>query len=175
MPRDATLGERVLPFGASLFIEREDFSADPPKKWKRLAPGEMVRLRYGFIIRCDEVHYEEDGRVGRIEATYFEDSRSGQDTSGLKPNGVIHWVHADSAVAVQVRSYERLFKTAAPTAETFLDDIDPDSLVVQQAYVEPAIAASPDSRFQFERQGYFCKDPVEPGVYNKTVSLREGF
>ncbi len=170
-----TLGQRALPFGRELFIERADFSLAPPKKWKRLSPGAMVRLRYGYIIRCDEVVSDADGQPVELKCTYFPDSKSGQDTSGLKPNGVIHWVSAERGVAVEVRSYERLFKVPDPSSETFLDDINQDSLVKYQGVVEPAIAASSVERFQFERLGYFCKDSELDGVYNKTVSLREGF
>ncbi len=173
--QNESLGTRTLPFGGSLYIEQEDFSLDPPKKWRRLAPGEMVRLRYGYIVRCDEVIQDDEGNVIELKCTYFPDSRSGEDTSGLKPNGVIHWVSAPSAVPAEIRVYNRLFRVPDPSAESFLDDINPDSLEVLEGYVEPAIADSPEMRFQFERTGYFCKDPEAPGVYNKTVSLREGF
>jgi glutaminyl-tRNA synthetase len=173
--RDPELGEREIPFGGELYIERSDFAKEPPKKWKRLAPGEMVRLRYGFIVRCDEVIEDEAGNVEALHVTYFPESRSGQDTSGLKPNGVIHWVSAATAVPVEIRSYGRLFKVPAPTTDTFLDDLDPESLTVFNGFVEPAIMDHTARRFQFERQGYFCKDSDREGVFNKTVSLREGF
>ena len=173
--QNESLGNRELPFGAQLYIERTDFSEDPPKKWKRLAPGEMVRLRYGFVIRCDEVVKDDQDEIVELRCQIVEDSRSGRDNSGVKPNGVIHWVAADSAVPVEIRSYQRLFQVAAPKADTFLEDINPDSLRVNQGYVEPAIMTHAASRFQFERQGYFCKDAELEGVFNKTVSLREGF
>ena len=168
------LGERKLPFSGELYIERSDFTLEPPKKWKRLAPGEMVRLRYGFIIRCDEV-VEEDGEIVELKCHYFPDSRSGQDTSGLKPNGVIHWVSAAEAVPVEIYAYERLFRVPDPKADTFLDDLNPESVTIYKGYVEPEIMAHEDVRFQFERQGYFCKDASRPNTFNKTVSLREGF
>jgi glutaminyl-tRNA synthetase len=168
------LGERELPFSGELYIEQSDFSKDPPKKWKRLAAGEMVRLRYGFIIRCDEVIEDADGNVVELHATYFPESRSGQDKSGLKPNGVIHWVSAATAVPVEIRRYGRLFKVANPGAETLVEDLDADSLTRYKGFVEPAIVQHEAQRFQFERQGYFCKDSIEPGVFNMTVSLREG-
>ena len=101
--QNEALGQRTLPFGRELFIERSDFELEPPKKYKRLSPGEMVRLRYAFIIRCDEVVYDASGEIAQLNCTYFEDSRSGQDTSGLKPKGVIHWVDAEAGVPVQVR------------------------------------------------------------------------
>lgn len=173
--QNEALGQRTLPFGKELFIERSDFELEPPKKYKRLSPGEMVRLRYAFIIRCDEVIYDNNGQITQLNCTYFEDSRSGQDTSGLKPKGVIHWVDAAAGVAVQVRDYQRLFRVPNPASDTLLEDINPDSVVLLDAVVEPAIMASGTERFQFERQGYFCKDSKEAAVFNKTVSLREGF
>ena len=173
--QNEALGQRTLPFGKELFIERSDFELEPPRKYKRLSPGEMVRLRYAFIIRCDEVIYNNNGQITQLNCTYFEDSRSGQDTSGLKPKGVIHWVDAAAGVSVQVRDYQRLFRVPNPASDTLLEDINPDSVVLLDAVVEPAIMASGSERFQFERQGYFCKDSKEAAVFNKTVSLREGF
>ena len=173
--QNETLGQRALPFAGELFIERSDFELEPPKKYKRLSPGEMVRLRYAYIIRCDEVVYDENGQIAQLNCTYFKDSRSGQDTSGLKPKGVIHWVDARAGVPVLVRDYQRLFRVPNPTGDTLLEDINPDSVVPLSAVVEPAIVASDNVRFQFERQGYFCKDPLQANVFNKTVSLREGF
>ena len=173
--QNETLGQRALPFGGELFIERSDFELEPPKKYKRLSPGEMVRLRYAYIIRCDEVIYDENGQITQLNCTYFKDSRSGQDTSGLKPKGVIHWVDAKAGVPVQVRDYQRLFRVPNPTSDTLLEDINPDSVMQLSAVVEPAIMGSDSARFQFERQGYFYKDPVQANVFNKTVSLREGF
>ena len=173
--QNETLGQRALPFAGELFIERSDFELEPPKKYKRLSPGEMVRLRYAYIIRCDEVVYDENGQIAQLNCTYFKDSRSGQDTSGLKPKGVIHWVDARAGVPVLVRDYQRLFRVPNPTGDTLLEDINPDSVVPFSAVVEPAIVASDNVRFQFERQGYFCKDPLQANVFNKTVSLREGF
>lgn len=170
-----TLGRRDLAFGSELWIEREDFAEEPPPKFKRLSPGQMVRLRYAYIIRCDEVVHDADGNVIQLNCSYFKDSRSGSDTSGLKPKGVIHWVDAAAGVPVKVLDYGRLFKVANPTAKTFLDDINPESLRELTAVVEPAILAHPAQQFQFERQGYFCKDSVLAGTFNKTVSLREGY
>ena len=172
--QNGDLGDRDIPFAGELYIERSDFSLEPPKKWKRLAPGEMVRLRYGFIIRCDEVVREGD-RLVELRATYFPDSRSGQDKSGLKPNGVVHWVAAPTAVPVEIRSYGRLFNVPNPSAATLIDDMNAESLSVTNGFIEPAIAEHDAERFQFERQGYYFKDPELPGVFNKTVSLREGF
>ena len=173
--QNADLGSRKLPFSRELWIEQSDFSENPPGKWKRLSPGEMVRLRYAFIIRCDEVEYGGDGNVVQLNCTYFPDSKSGEDTSGLKPKGVVHWVDAKQSVAVEVRDYERLFNVPSPSAKTFIDDINEQSLTTLHAMVEPAMMALDEQHFQFERQGYFCKDSELPGVFNKTVSLREGF
>ncbi len=173
--QNADLGSRKLPFSRELWIEQSDFSENPPGKWKRLSPGEMVRLRYAFIIRCDEVEYGGDGNVVQLNCTYFPDSKSGEDTSGLKPKGVVHWVDAKQSVAVEVRDYDRLFNVPSPSAKTFIDDINEQSLTTLHAMVEPAMMALDEQHFQFERQGYFCKDSELPGVFNKTVSLREGF
>lgn len=173
-----TLGRRELPFSTEIFIEQDDFSVEPPAKWKRLSPGQMVRLRYAYIIRCDEVIEDDQGNVVQLNCTYFADSKSGQDTSGLKPKGVVHWVDAHAGVPVRVMDYGRLFKVPNPSSQTFLDDIDTESLTVLEAVAEPAILKHEAERFQFERQGYFCKDVASTDgtpVFNKTVSLREGF
>jgi glutaminyl-tRNA synthetase len=174
-PQRPELGERELPFGAQLYIERDDFAEAPPPKYKRLAPGELVRLRYGYIIRCDAVIKDANGTVTGLECTYFADSRSGEDTSGLKPKGVIHWVAAAAAVPVSVRLYDLLFKVPQPGAETLAAEFNRDSLEVVAGFVEPAIMASPVERFQFERLGYFCKDSVLPATFNRTVSLRDSW
>ncbi|NOX51199.1 MAG: glutamine--tRNA ligase/YqeY domain fusion protein [Gammaproteobacteria bacterium] len=188
--RNESMGKRDLPFSGSLYIERDDFVLDPavldlPGKWKRLAPGEMVRLRYAFIIRCDEYVVDDNGEVIELKCTYFPDSRSGQDSSGLKPNGVVHWVSASHAVPVEIRSYQRLFNSPSPSAASLLEDLNSQSLLIDHGFVEPGIMAHEDRRFQFERQGYYCKDdspptasksgPPNQAVFNKTVSLREGF
>ena len=172
------LGKRELPFGAEIFIEHDDFAKEPPPKWKRLSPGEMVRLRYAYIIRCDEVIEDDSGNVVQLNCTYFADSKSGQDTSGLKPKGVVHWVDARASVPITVMDYGRLFNVPNPSSKTFLDDINPNSLTRLDAMAEPAMLAHESERFQFERQGYFYRDEQADGsvpVFNKTVSLREGF
>ena len=174
-PQNADLGHRQLAFGAELYIERDDFVMEPPRKYKRLSPGAMVRLRYGFIIRCDEVICDDQGRVVELRCTYFPESRSGSDTSGLKPKGVIHWVSVASGVEAEVRVYDRLFRVPAPKAASLMEDLNPDSLVIRNAVVEAAIVESSQQRFQFERLGYFCKDGVLPGVFNRTVSLRDSW
>ena len=172
------LGKRELSFGAEIFIEHDDFAKEPLPKWKRLSPGEMVRLRYAYIIRCDEVIEDDSGNVVQLNCTYFADSKSGQDTSGLKPKGVVHWVDARASVPITVMDYGRLFNVPNPSSKTFLDDINPNSLTRLDAMAEPALLAHESGRFQFERQGYFYRDEQADGnvpVFNKTVSLREGF
>jgi glutaminyl-tRNA synthetase len=176
--QNEALGRRELPFSNEIYIEREDFAQEPPPKWKRLSPGGMVRLRYAYIIRCDEVIEDAEGNVVQLNCSYFADSKSGQDTSGFKPKGVVHWVDADAGVPIQVMDYGRLFKVPSPSAQTFLDDIDSESLTLLDAVAEPAIMQHDAERFQFERQGYFYRDQDAQGsvvVFNKTVSLREGF
>lgn len=169
------LGSRRLPFGPRLYIEREDFSDDPPRKFKRLTPEQPVRLRYGYIIRCDEVVRGEDGRVTELKCSYVPESKSGSDSSGIKTKGVIHWVDADRAVAARVRIYERLFKVPSPGVASLADELNPESLTEVQGFLEPAIVDSDAERFQFERIGYFCKDSELPGVFNRTVTLRDSY
>jgi glutaminyl-tRNA synthetase len=174
-PQNQALGQRQLTFTRELFIERDDFVMEPPRKYKRLSPGEMVRLRYGFIIRCDEVLTDDDGHVVELHCSYFPDSKSGADTSGLKPKGVVHWVSASAGLPAEVRVYDRLFRVPAPRADGFTEDLNPDSLVVRAAVIEPAVVESSEQRFQFERLGYFCKDSAAPGVFNRTVTLRDSW
>jgi glutaminyl-tRNA synthetase len=174
-PQQAELGVRALPFGPRLLIERDDFMEKPPGKYKRLSPGEMVRLRYGYIIRCDEVVKDVSGHVTELRCSYVPESKSGADTSGLKPKGVIHWVDAQRGAQVRVRLYDRLFNVPAPNAANLAEDINPDSLVEQSGVVEPAILESASERFQFERLGYFCKDSGDAATFNRTVTLRDSY
>ena len=174
-PQNPELGSREILFGRNLYIEKEDFLEDPPAKFKRLTRGGMVRLRYGFIIRCDEAIYDEIGGLTHLNCTYFPESRSGQDKSGLKASGVIHWVDANSCELVSVRQYGRLFDVPMPKSADFVDHIDKNSLVESQGLLEKAVMEKDIERIQFERIGYFYRDPDLPRTYNKTVSLREGF
>jgi len=176
-PQRADFGARTLTFGRKLYIERDDFAQVPPPKYKRLIPGGMVRLRNGFIIRCDEV-VEKAGRVVELRCSYVPESKSGSDTSGLKPKGVIHWVSAQTAVAAEIRLYEHLFNDPNPGKVEFTEALNPKSMTVQRGFVERAIVESEAPRFQFERLGYFCKDDShrqDRPVFNRTVELREGF
>ena len=174
-------GSHIMPFGREIYIEQDDFMIDPPKKYFRLAPGQMVRLKGAYIIQCDNYLTDAEGIVTEVHCSYIENSRSGSDTSGLKVKGTLHWVSATEALPVEVRLYDRLFSKAEPGADgNYLDDLNPTSLeVVSTAYAEPFLKnASADDRFQFMRIGYFCLDKEsssEKLVFNRTVSLKEGF
>ena len=178
-PEDPDAGARKVPFSRELYIERDDFMEDPPKKFFRLAPGREVRLRYGYFITCTGVVKDEAGEVVELRCTYDPETRGGQSPDGRKVKGTIHWVSARHAVEAEVRLYEHLFTSERPDEEAdFLSTLNPDSLeVVAAAKVEPSLAdARPGERFQFERLGYFAVDPdSEPGspVFNRTVSLRD--
>lgn len=173
---------REMPFGRELWIEREDFMEVPPKKYFRLAPGQMVRLKSGFIIKCDDFVKDATGNVTELRCTYFPESRSGSDTSGLQVKGVIHWVSAQHALPVEVRQYDRLFVTEDMNAivDDFKNHLNPDSLqVLPKVYAEPALKnAKLGEHFQFLRMGYFCLDTdAKDGklIFNRTVTLRDNF
>jgi len=178
-PEDPEAGKRALPFSRELWIEQDDFMENPPPKYFRLSPGGMVRLKSAFIIRCDEAVKDADGNITELRCTYIPESRSGQDTSGLKVQGVIHWLSAEHAKTAEVRLYDRLFRVEDPAAEEdFKSTINPDSLeVISKAYVEPALMeAGSGDRFQFTRLGYFCADPDSGSagmVFNRTVTLKD--
>ena len=179
-PEDANAGNREIPFSKELYIERDDFMEVAPKKYFRLAPGQMVRLKSAYIIRCDEVVKDANGIITELHCTYIPESKSGSDTSGINVKGTLHWVSARHAVKAEVRLYDRLFKVEdVGNAEgDFKDHINTDSLeVISNAYAEPALAAdSSDNRYQFLRKGYFCLDKdstAEKPVFNRTVTLKE--
>ncbi len=181
-PEDDTAGSREVPFSNSLYIEREDFMENPPKKWFRLAPGGVARLKGAYIIQCDEVIKDGDGQVTELKCTYFPDSKSGQDKSGIKVKGVLHWVSAPHAYEGEVRLYDRLFNVEdVGASELPMEEIiNPNSLIViPNAKMEPALKdASADTYYQFMRKGYFCLDPdstPEHKVFNRTVTLRDGW
>ncbi len=181
-PEDDAAGSREVPFCNSLYIEREDFMEHPPKKWFRLAPGGVARLKGAYIIQCDEVIKDSDGQVTELKCTYFPKSKSGQDNSGIKVKGVLHWVSAPHAYEGEVRMYDRLFNVEnVGASELPMEEIiNPDSLVViPKAKMEPALRdASADTYYQFMRKGYFCLDPdstQEHKVFNRTVTLRDGW
>ncbi len=174
-PQRPELGVRDLPFGPQLYIERDDFSFAPPRKWKRFSVGAHVRLRYAYILRCDEVASDGDGTVRELLCSYIPGSKSGSDTSGIKPAGVIHWVDAVRTVPTRMRLYDRLCRVPSPAADTFMDDLNPDSLATVNGFVEPAVADSGGARFQFERLGYFCRDSALPATFNRIVTLRDSW
>jgi len=175
-------GTRPLPFSNELWIEREDFMVEPPKKFFRLGPGLSVRLKHAYIVRCDEFKVDENNNVTEIHCTYFPESKSGSDTSGIVVKGVIHWVSAKHAVPAEIRLYDRLFNVEDPSSEQgdFKDFINKDSLeVITNAYVEPSLKDSkPGDYFQFIRKGYFCPDTensAEKLVFNRTVTLKDAW
>ena len=152
----------------------------PPKKFFRLAPGQMVRLKSAYIIRCEEVIKDDAGKITELRCTYVPESRSGSDTSGINVKGTLHWVSIEQAVPVEVRLYDRLFKVEnlGDAEGDFKDYLNPESLtVLPVVYAEPSISnASTSERFQFLRKGYFCLDPDSSGsklIFNRTVTLRD--
>jgi glutaminyl-tRNA synthetase len=182
-PNRPELGVRRIPFSRELYIERDDFMEDPPKKFYRLRPGGEVRLRYAYIIKCERVVKDDSGAVVELHCSYDPDTRSGSERSGRKVKGTIHWVSAEHAFSAPVRLYDRLFGAAYPGAGRgdFLEDLNPRSLEqVDDAMLEPCLAsAASGERFQFERLGYFCVDATssvrgEP-VFNRTVTLRDAW
>jgi glutaminyl-tRNA synthetase len=180
-PEAPETGSREMPFTRELYMEQEDFMEDAPKKYFRLAPGKMVRLKSAYIIQCDEVVKDADGTVQEIRCSYVENSKSGQDESGINVKGTLHWVSATHALSVEVRMYERLFRVEDPSGEegNFKDYINPDSLEVITGYAEPALKdATAGESFQFLRKGYFATDTdstPEKLVFNRTVTLRDNW
>jgi glutaminyl-tRNA synthetase len=181
-PEDPNSGKREIPFGRELYIEREDFMENPPKKYFRLFPGGMVRLKHAYIIRCDEAVKDENGNVTELHCTYIPESKSGHDTSGINVKGTLHWVEVTNAITAEVRLYDRLFKVEDPSSEEgdFKDYINPDSLqVVTAVYAEPALKnAKLNERYQFLRKGYFTldnKDTYNRLVFNRTVTLKDAW
>ncbi|MFC3561086.1 glutamine--tRNA ligase/YqeY domain fusion protein [Pedobacter jamesrossensis] len=175
-------GTRVIPFSKELWIEREDFMEVPAKKWFRLAPGAMVRLKFAYIVKCEDFVKDENGNVTEIHCTYIPESKSGNDTSGINVKGTIHWVSAQHAKTAEIRLYDRLFTSETPDAEEgdFKDYLNPQSLtVLPNAYIEPALAdADLESRYQFIRKGYYCLDrdsTADKLVFNRTVTLKDTF
>jgi len=177
-PEDPSTGVREMPFGKELLIEADDFMEVPAKKYFRLAPGQMVRLKSAFIIKCDTFVKDANGSITELHCTYVPESRSGSDTSGLSVKGVIHWVSARHAVPVEVRQYDRLFRVEDPALIGELADaLHPDSIKFTTAMAEPAIqSATKADRFQFMRTGYFCLDAdatEEKLIFNRTVTLKD--
>ncbi|MFN3795647.1 MAG: glutamine--tRNA ligase/YqeY domain fusion protein [Chitinophagaceae bacterium] len=181
-PEDPNGGTRMVPFSAEIYIEQDDFMENPPKKYFRLAPGQMVRLKSAYIIRCEEVVKDADGKLIELRCTYIPESKSGSDTSGINVKGTLHWVSAKHAVSAEVRLYDRLFRVEDPTDEEgdFKEYLNPESLqVVNRVYAEPDLLnADLISRYQFLRKGYFCLDKdstTEHLVFNRTVTLKDAW
>jgi glutaminyl-tRNA synthetase len=188
-PEDPDSGTREVPFGREVYVERDDFMEVPAKKYFRLAPGQMVRLKGAYIVRCDEVIKNEAGEVTTLHCTYIPESRSGSDTSGINVKGTIHWVSVAHAVPAEVRLYDRLFAVENPAVEekemesdddnAFLSLLNPNSLVTVRALVEPNLAHRPvGERVQFMRKGYFTVDAdstTNQLVFNRTVTLKDAW
>ncbi|MGB3865664.1 MAG: glutamine--tRNA ligase/YqeY domain fusion protein [Xanthobacteraceae bacterium] len=179
-PDDPAAGTRSITFGRELYIERDDFMEDPPKKFFRLSPGKEVRLRYAYFITCREVVKDANGEVIELRCTYDPETKGGNAPDGRKVKATLHWLSAAQSVPAEVRVYNPLFSNPAPDAANFAADLNPDSLeVLRDARIEPALAAAAtDDVVQFERQGYFvpdrCSTPERP-VFNRTIGLRDSF
>ena len=180
-PNDERAGTRRIPFSREIFVEREDFMEDAPKKFFRLSPGREVRLRYAYFITCTEVIKDASGEVSELRATYDPATRGGNAPDGRKVRGTIHWVSVPASIPAEIRLYDHLFTTPEPgAAGDFINDLNPDSLtVLAESRLEPSLAeATPGTPVQFERQGYFAPDPdsrPDRLVFNRTVGLRDSW
>lgn len=182
-PEEENSKTRVMPFGRELLIEREDFMEDAPKKYFRLSPGRNVRLKFAYIINCERAEYDADGNLETVYASYYPNTKSGSDNSGIKAKGTIHWVSAPDAVDCEVRIYDKLYTDPTPTIDPevdFLEYYNKDSLkVIENAKMEPAlVAAKPGARFQFMRKGYYVVDTDSTDdhkIFNLTVSLKDSY
>jgi len=185
LPIEETVGEthhrREVSFSKEIYIEEGDFMENPPKKYFRLFPGGIVRLKGAYIIKCESVEKDQEGKISTIRCTYYPDSKSGHDSSGLQPKGTIHWVNAADMKEVEVREYDRLFKVEDPSSAEgdFKDHINTESLKIVSAYAEASITESKqEDRFQFLRKGYYCLDKYsrpEMLVFNRTVTLKDSW
>ncbi len=181
-PEDISTGTRTIPFSNTIFVEQEDFMEIAPKKYFRLSPGQMVRLKSAYIIKCDEVIKDIEGHVTELHCSYIPESKSGSDTSGINVKGTLQWVNAATATKIEIRLYDRLFKVedVANAEGDFKDYINQDSLqIIQNALAEPALKTDdPNVAFQFIRKGYFVVDrdsTKDQLVFNRTVSLKDGW
>jgi glutaminyl-tRNA synthetase len=180
-PEDISTGMRDIPFTREILIEKEDFMETPAKKYFRLAPGKMVRLKGAYIIQCDNFVKDENGEITEVHCSYIENSKSGQDTTGINVKGTLHWVSAEHAVPVEIRLYDRLFSVENVSTEEgdFKDYINPESLEIITGYAEPALAdTQAGDSFQFLRKGYFATDTESTAakpVFNRTVTLRDNW
>ena len=181
-PEDLEMGTREVPFSRELYIERDDFMEDPPKKFFRLAPGREVRLRYAYFVTCVNVIKDGSGEIIEIHCTYDPETQGGDAPDGRKVRATLHWVSANHAMSAEVRLFDRLFGTEYPEeveeGQDFTVNINPDSMeIIESAYLEPGLNTSPaGTRYQFERLGYFVVDPdtsPEKPVFNRTLPLRD--
>jgi glutaminyl-tRNA synthetase len=182
-PEDPDAGTRKVPFSRELYIERDDFREDPPPKFFRLAPGREVRLRNAYFIKCADVVKDESGEIVELRCTYDPATRGGDAPDGRKVKATLHWVSAEQAIPAEVRLYSHLFLKPDPDdveeGQDYFSNLNPDSLEVSTCYVEPSVrGAQPGTRYQFERQGYFCVDrdsTEEKLCFNRTVTLRDSW
>jgi len=180
-PDDPATGKRTLPFGREIYVERDDFMEDPPKKFYRLSPGKEVRLRYAYLVTCRDVVKDASGEVVELRCTYDPATRGGNAPDGRKVQATLHWVSATESVSAEVRQYNPLFLSPNPgTGGDFAADLNPQSLeVLSDCRLEPALGTGNSAEpVQFERLGYFCRDPdSRPGrlVFNRTIGLRDTY
>jgi glutaminyl-tRNA synthetase len=180
-PEDPASGSRKLPITREIYIDQNDFMEEPPKKFFRLAPGQEVRLRYGYFIKCESVIKDDAGNITELRCTYDPLTRGGNAPDGRKVKGTIHWVSVSQALEAEARIYDRLFTAENPgtVEEDYAKYLNPDSLKIEKCFIEPSVAdAKPGDKFQFERQGYFCVDlDSKPGklVFNRTVPLKDSW
>lgn len=179
-PDDPSLGTRKIAFGREIYIEQDDFMENPPKKFFRLSPGNEVRLRYAYFIKCRDVIKNDAGEIVELRCTYDPETRGGNAPDGRKVKATMHWLPAAQSVKAEIRIYNQLFANPAPSASTFADDLNPQSLeVLTEARIEPETAASTSAEpLQFERQGYFVRDrdsTANKPVFNRTIGLRDTF
>jgi len=183
-PEDESMGIRKVPFSRTIYIEQDDFMEDPPKKFFRLSPGKEVRLRYAYFIKCNEIIKDEKtGEVTEVRCSYDPDTKGGDAPDGRKVKATLHWVSAKHAINIETRLYDHLFLERDPNSteegKDYKDYLNPDSLrVLEGSYAEPSlILAKEDTRYQFERQGYFCLDPIDSSkgslVFNRIATLRD--
>lgn len=183
-PEDEAAGMREVPFSKVLYIERDDFMENPPKKYFRLSPGQEVRLRYSYLIKCEEVIKDAEGNIVELRCTYDPLSGDGSSSDGRRVKGVIHWVSADHAVKAEVRLFDTLFLTENPNdtsngQTSWEDNLNPNSMVKVEGWLEPSLKDAPVGKtYQFERVGYFCPDTdstAEKLVFNRTVTLKDSW
>ncbi len=183
-PEDESMGKRMIPFSREIYIERDDFMEDPPRKFFRLAPEREVRLRYAYIIKCEEVIKDDDDKVVELRCTYDPETKSGGPAANRKVKGTLHWVSAQHALPAEIRLYDRLFLNENPDeaeeGKDFKSNLNPDSLEIKKGYVEPGLKGAPaELKVQFERRGYFCVDAEQSEdssmVFNRTVPLRDSW